>query len=320
MALAAAGLAGWSVIEDDTAPQAPAAAYNPLTPATLVLTATRERLEIRGHTASAAHEQALRQLAARRFAGIETVMDLKPQVLVPEHWDHSSLVVLQALAAAHSASARLEPDAISITGVTTDPPAFAMRLDDIRAVLPTDVQFHSDVIAIDVAVATEACRDLIETIGKHRVRFEQSSADIRTASFGTLDRLADAARSCPSLDLRIGGHTDSAGDPAWNLHLSESRAQAVADYLMQRGVASDRLLVAGHGDRRPVGDNDTPYGRSLNRRIEIEIADESPDARGSGPGYPPGSSSAPTGLSSPSSSTSNTSVAPGGIAPRPRSP
>ncbi len=314
--LAAAGLAGWSATEDAEAPQAPAADYDPLTPAALVLTLSRERLEIRGHSASANHERALRQLAARRFPGVEAAMDLKPQVLLPEHWDRSSLAVLEALAATHSASARLEPYALSITGVTTDAPAFAMRLDGIRAILPNEARLRSDVIAIDTAAVTPACRGLVETIGKHRVGFEQSSADIRTASFGALDRLADAAERCPSLDFKIGGHTDSAGDPDWNLRLSESRAQAVADYLIRRGVASDRLLVAGYGDSRPIANNDTPYGRSLNRRIEIEIAGAARD----GGGYRPGSASSPTGLSRPSSSTSNTSVALDGITPRLRSP
>lgn len=326
VALAAVGLAAWTVVGDAGTPQAPAIGYDPLAPASLTVTFSRARLEIRGHTASAAHERALRQLLAQRFAGVELVLDLTPQVLPPEHWSRTSLAVLEAIAATHSASARLEPGKLSINGVTTDAQAFATRLDGIRASLPDAARLRSDVVAVDAATVTQACRELVETLAKQRVRFERASDDIRTASFASLDRLAGAARSCDSLDLRIGGHTDSTGDPDWNLRLSKARAQAVADYLAQRGIAADRLFVEGHGAGRPVADNETAYGRSLNRRIEIDIAERRPNAaveyrsdNNLPDDYRPGSS-VPSGLSSPNNSTSNTNVAPGGIAPRPRSP
>ena len=331
VALAAVGLAAWTVVGDAGTPRAPATSYDPLAPASLTVTFSRARLEIRGHTASAAHERALRQLLAQRFAGVELVLDLTPQVLPPEHWNRTSLAVLEAIATTHSASARLEPGELSINGVTTDAQAFATRLDGIRASLPDAARLRSDVVAVDAATVTEACRELVETLAKQRVRFERASDDIRTGSFASLDRLAGAARSCDSLDLRISGHTDSTGDPDWNLRLSKARAQAVADYLAQRGIAADRLFVEGHGAGRPVADNDTAYGRSLNRRIEIDIAERRPNAAAQyrsdnnrsdnnlAGDYRPGSS-ASSGLSSPSNSTSNTNVAPGGIAPRPRSP
>lgn len=318
LALAAVGLAAWTVIGDAGTPRAPVTGYDPLAPASLTVTFSRARLEIRGHSASPDHERALRELLAQRFSGVELVLDLTPQVLPPEHWNRSSLAVLEAIAATHSASARLEPGKLSINGVTTDAQAFATRLDGVRASLPDDARLRSEVVAVDAATVTEACRELIETLAKHRVRFERSSADIRTASFADLDRLADAARNCASLDLRISGHTDSAGDPDWNLRLSKARAQAVADYLVRRGVVVDRLSVEGHGAGRPVADNETAYGRSLNRRIEIDIAERRPNAAARD--YRPGYSSTASGLSSPSNSTSNTNVAPGGIAPRPRSP
>ena len=331
LALAAAGLAAWGVIEDAGTARAPVTGYDPLAPAGLTVKFSRERLEVRGHTASADHERALRQLLAQRFSGIELVLDLKPQVLPPEHWNRSSLAVIDAVAVTHSASAQLAPREISINGVTTDARAFAVRLAGVRAGLPDDVRLRSDVVAVDAVTVTQACRELVETVAKHQVRFEQSSDVIRTASFANLDRLADAARNCTSLDLKIGGHTDSTGDPEWNLYLSKARAQAVADYLARHGIAADRLFVAGHGADRPVADNETAYGRSLNRRIEIDVAERRPNAAAEyrsdnnrsennlADDYRPGSS-APSGLSSPNNSTSNTKLAPGGIAPRPRSP
>lgn len=69
----------------------------------------------------------------------------------------------------------------------------------------------------------------------------------------------------------IIGHTDSKGPEAYNQKLSEKRAQAVADYLVNKGVSSDRLTVRGMGETQPITDNATLEGRALNRRVEIEF-------------------------------------------------
>lgn len=69
----------------------------------------------------------------------------------------------------------------------------------------------------------------------------------------------------------IIGHTDSKGPEAYNQKLSEKRAQAVADYLVNKGVSSDSLTIRGMGETQPIADNATLEGRALNRRVEIEF-------------------------------------------------
>ena len=72
------------------------------------------------------------------------------------------------------------------------------------------------------------------------------------------------------LKLTIEGHTDSVGDDASNLSLSERRAAAVKAYLeSQFGIASDRLQAVGMGETKPAASNDTPEGRQQNRRVEL---------------------------------------------------
>jgi OOP family OmpA-OmpF porin len=70
----------------------------------------------------------------------------------------------------------------------------------------------------------------------------------------------------------VTGHTDASGDETWNQRLSLKRANAVADYVATGGVARSRLTVAGVGSSMPIADDNTRYGRSLNRRIEIALS------------------------------------------------
>jgi OOP family OmpA-OmpF porin len=72
----------------------------------------------------------------------------------------------------------------------------------------------------------------------------------------------------------IIGHTDSSGDPNYNMDLSERRAKAVRDYLVNTGVDPELLRVAGLGDLSPIASNDTAEGRAMNRRVEVVVAGE----------------------------------------------
>ena len=74
--------------------------------------------------------------------------------------------------------------------------------------------------------------------------------------------------------IRVEGHTDSDGGETYNLDLSQSRAEAVVDHLVTRGIDRARLDPAGFGKRRPVADNDSEEGKSRNRRVEFLIVDK----------------------------------------------
>ena len=74
--------------------------------------------------------------------------------------------------------------------------------------------------------------------------------------------------------LEISGHTDNQGDHDKNVALSQERAQAVADYLANKGIDSARLTAVGYGPDRPIADNSTKDGRAKNRRVEFEVVYE----------------------------------------------
>ena len=102
------------------------------------------------------------------------------------------------------------------------------------------------------------------------INFETNKAVISSSSFPALNDLAATSSSCADTFV-IEGHTDSRGSEAYNQELSQRRAQAVVEYLIQRGVDSNQLRAIGYGELRPIGDNSTAEGRLMNRRIEVNI-------------------------------------------------
>ncbi len=74
------------------------------------------------------------------------------------------------------------------------------------------------------------------------------------------------------LHLAVEGHTDSIGTDEYNRQLSEQRAEAVRDYLVQQGIKSDAITASGFGKSEPVASNDTPEGRQQNRRVELVVS------------------------------------------------
>ena len=88
----------------------------------------------------------------------------------------------------------------------------------------------------------------------------------------TLNEVADRLKACPGATVTINGYTDNTGNDAINDPLSTSRAGAVADYLIARGVARDHLTAKGRGAADPVADNSSPDGQAKNRRVEIVVS------------------------------------------------
>jgi len=101
------------------------------------------------------------------------------------------------------------------------------------------------------------------------ILFDSDAATIRAESRAVLDEVAKLLAAEPSWKLLIEGHTDAQGEEAHNQRLSETRAAAVRDALVGRGVSAARLRAVGFGESRPVSDNATEVGRAQNRRVEL---------------------------------------------------
>jgi outer membrane protein OmpA-like peptidoglycan-associated protein len=120
--------------------------------------------------------------------------------------------------------------------------------------------------------AVKADRGLVMTLGE--VVFDVNKADLKPGGIATVDKLAAFMKEYPNRRVMIEGFTDSTGTPEYNKGLSERRALAVRNALLDKGVESNRVDIRGYGIEFPVATNATAAGRQMNRRVEIIISDE----------------------------------------------
>lgn len=103
------------------------------------------------------------------------------------------------------------------------------------------------------------------------ILFESSKAVIRPKSFPMLNEVVAILKEYNDYSLRMLGHTDNTGNDDANLYLSQARVDAVKAYLMSKGVSENRIDAVGYGSTKPITTNDTPAGRTENRRVEMEL-------------------------------------------------
>lgn len=113
--------------------------------------------------------------------------------------------------------------------------------------------------------------DNIQLIMPGNITFATNSADIAGNFYAPLNNLANSFRQYDQNSIEIVGHTDNVGAHAYNLNLSQRRAQSVASYLMAQGVNGMRITTRGMGPDQPVASNATESGRAQNRRVEINL-------------------------------------------------
>ena len=104
------------------------------------------------------------------------------------------------------------------------------------------------------------------------VKFDFDKSKVKEDSYSDIQNLADFMNQYPQTSTTVEGHTDSVGTDAYNQKLSERRANAVRDVLVnQYGVGAERVDAVGYGESRPVADNATEEGRAINRRVEAAV-------------------------------------------------
>ncbi|HLJ86094.1 MAG TPA: OmpA family protein [Candidatus Angelobacter sp.] len=106
------------------------------------------------------------------------------------------------------------------------------------------------------------------------VLFETGKYDLQATAREALAKLSGIVASHPGLKLQVEGYTDIVGDDAYNLTLSENRANSVRAYLVNQGVDPSAIAATGYGKSNPVANNDTAWGKQQNRRVEIIISGE----------------------------------------------
>lgn len=182
---------------------------------------------------------------------------------------------------------QVDENQITLSGVA--PSALSQRsIDaDIRRNLPSGYVFRSLIRTahdrprvtskrqaltdVQQAVVT-ACQTGFDALMRQAsINFGNDSATLDDSSEQLLDRIAVQAKACQNTRVLIAGHSDSSGDPAYNIDLSQRRAEAVRQALIARNIAPERLHARGFGGAHPRTSNDTAAGRAANRRIEFTL-------------------------------------------------
>lgn len=102
------------------------------------------------------------------------------------------------------------------------------------------------------------------------IEFETNKAEIRPEFEPELEAVVTVLKNNPAVRIQVQGHTDSVGNADYNRQLSDKRAKAVMEYLIQEGIDRKRLSAMGMGEARPIASNDSAAGRERNRRVELK--------------------------------------------------
>ena len=121
-----------------------------------------------------------------------------------------------------------------------------------------------------VLATRDTARGLIANMSD--VLFKSGSYELMPGARERLAKVSGIVLAYQGLRLAVEGHTDSIGTDEYNRRLSEQRADAVRDYLIQQGIGSDAITASGFGKSEPVASNDTPEGRQQNRRVELVVS------------------------------------------------
>lgn len=167
---------------------------------------------------------------------------------------------------------RIEVAAISVSeealpALEDDAPVTMERMVEAEEAEPAADEPIETREAERVRICSQSLKDLLLD---SKVKFATGSAQIEGESAPLLDQLASAMSTC-GLRVTVEGHTDSTGSAAINEALSQARAEAVREALIERDVPAELLDAVGYGSAWPVAGNDTPEGREQNRRIEFSV-------------------------------------------------
>ena len=149
------------------------------------------------------------------------------------------------------------------------------RHDEHRIIEPTPVvqppEPPLEVEPVEAPVPVKTCDIFNGAI--EAIQFQTDSADLTETSLERLQEAAQSLQDYPSISIEIQAHTDSNATAEYNLDLSNKRAESIMQFLIENGIASERLTAKGFGESSPRATNDTEEGRALNRRVEFKIID-----------------------------------------------
>lgn len=226
---------------------------------------------IKGVVATSSDKQQLLDKLKAQYPNkpIRDEIEVRSNISIPTNWQQIATAIID------SDIANIRQGRIDIHGTTISLHGKVGSLEQKQAIQNRIHTRLTDLYQLDnQLVVTAGEQSLIdETLGNRIVEFESGSANLTPLGLGILDDMAGVIRSIGDKPVLITGHTDNVGNPSANLLLSNERAEAVKQYLIGRNIDAARLSTAGKGDADPIASNDTPEGRTRNRRIEFTLGE-----------------------------------------------
>lgn len=232
------------------------------------------RVMLAGYAPGADEKKELVETAQNIFGGLKIEDDMAFASGAPPDFVAAAVAAMDT--AARLAGGRVE---ILNTKVRVVGEVFFQRA--MEEVMAAAGEAMPEGYALDLTIMTRqigqpldpaGCRDRLQAdlrIG--RIEFDGAKATISGKSLGILDRVAGTLLRCGDVAIEVGAHADSDGSASKNRDLTQARAEAVVDYLVDAGVRREQLTAVGYGEDNPIADNSTPEGKAANRRIEFLV-------------------------------------------------
>ena len=244
-------------------------------------TATRSPeglVQLRGRLAGEAEKTIVGSYARAQFGSGSVYLATRNDDDLPATWSIRVLAALEALGELENGSVIVQPDYMEIRGVTgsqeTDDKISRLLGDKLGDGANFELAIRYDEL-LDPTLNIPTPEECVERINKlllaNKITFEPSSSDITKSAANTIDQIGEIVSLCDRVRMEIGAHSDSQGRESMNLELSEARAQAVLQALIDRRVRTRALTARGYGESTPIADNKTEEGREANRRIEFKL-------------------------------------------------
>ncbi|MCC2643853.1 MAG: putative outer membrane protein ompA family [Nitrospira sp.] len=268
----------------------------PVTPSTAVRPAFHAGIEngqltISGHVASEDTKRAALSRAQELAKGtrLHVTDNLKVMPDSPAAgWEAALPALLTQFSALqhHQASLSFSDHAVTVKGAVANGEAKIKLLHEFSSLVGTSITVHDQVTvtaaipatlpptsAVQHASRAQVQAGLDETLRGEPIPFESNSAVLTSKGRAVIEKLVPVLKRSPEAVIEIGGHTDSYGDPEYNLQLSRRRAESVRQYLVERSV-TNRLAAVGYGSAHPLSHERTRAAAKKNRRIEFRVKEE----------------------------------------------
>ncbi|MCB1496851.1 MAG: OmpA family protein [Bauldia sp.] len=245
-----------------------------ISPYRLSLSQAADGLVLAGYAPSEKARRALLDAARARFGSVTVKDDVKFAGGAPDSLVEAAEGAMRVAARLAGGHFEIVDTVVEIDGTTFHDRAM-QRIADIAAeAIPEGFKTEVNIVTRQTGQPLDAagCRDRLKiALADGNVEFDKGATDISVDSYPLLDRIAGILMRCPDSVVEVGGHSDSDGSEEANLELTQARAEAVLDYLVDAGVRFERLTAKGYGEAEPIADNSTEEGKAANRRIAFTI-------------------------------------------------